>query len=388
VLRKAITYFYLLKQSGCHTIYCRVSVNGENKVRSTGQKIKPEDWNQETQRSAHKGINETLSIIEHQIRSAENELITTQQPITLKNILGSIDTDYKRETFLDVFHNHNKKLKELVGVGEFAKGTYTKYNTMLKHTINFLADEYDKDDIDFSELSLEWIENFEHWFRTKANISHNTTLKYLTCIKKIVNIGHRKGYIHNDPFEGFSRKKKETIPTYLNIEELKRIENKDFEIERLQRVADCFIFGCYTGLAYSDMANLDRDKNFWREGNNIYLQTRRTKTKEPVKLILFPTAKRIYKKYENNSKVLPINSNQRMNAYLKEIQTLCRIPKELTTHVARHTFATTICISNGVSIETLQILLGHSDRRSTTHYGKVTNTKIMKDMKELKNRLG
>lgn len=170
---------------------------------------------------------------------------------------------------------------------------------------------------------------------------------------------------------------------------MKRIEDYDFsDCERLEHVRDCFVFGCYTGLAYSDLESLDREQDFYRDKEGeIWLQQNRTKTDEPAHLLLMGEGRRIYDKYADCESVLPVISNQNMNAYLKEIATLCRVNKHLTSHVARHTFATTITLGNGLSIETVQILMGHRDRRSTEHYARVTNYKITSDMKMLKERL-
>ncbi len=394
MLRKSNVYFYLLTRNNSSTIYARISVEGEKSSRSTGQKIDKKYWNQDTQRvsSSHpqsNSINETLSVIENQVREAENALVNQRDVVTLERLISEMEGENEAISFIELFKEHNEKMEQLADKGEVAEATYAKYCTMLKHTKSFLNDRYDKDDIYLSKLNLKFVDDFEHWFKMEKEISHNTTFKYLKHIKKIINIALRRGYIRRDPFDGFSMSKKEKTPTYLTMDELKRIEEYDFsDCERLERVRDCFVFSCYTGLAYSDLESLDKELDFYRDKEgDIWLQQHRTKTNEPAHLLLFGKAKEVYDKYSESPNFLPVISNQKMNKYLKEIAQCCEIKKNLTTHCGRHTFATSVTLDNDIPLETVQILLGHRDRRSTAHYARVTNSKISSDMKKLRDRI-
>ncbi|MES2808045.1 MAG: site-specific integrase [Bacteroidota bacterium] len=211
--------------------------------------------------------------------------------------------------------------------------------------------------------------------------------------KKIVLECLRKEWLKRDPFIGFKTKRQEVTPVALTKEELLAISNKRFKIERIIHVRDIFLFCCYTGLAYTDVYNLkDSDITIGIDGEKWIITTRQ-KTNSFTRLPLLPAALKILAKYENHSKcmsngtVLPVLTNQKMNSYLKEIADTCGIKKNLTFHTARHTFATTVTLTNGVPIETVSKMLGHKSLKQTQHYAKIVDVKISEDMKQLKKRL-
>ena len=180
---------------------------------------------------------------------------------------------------------------------------------------------------------------------------------------------------------------------YLSNREIEAISLKDFGNERLSQIRDIFIFSCYTGLAYVDVFQLKQTDIIIGDDGELWIVTKRQKTDIPVKIPLLPTASEILKRYTlhpvccNKNRALPVCSNQNMNAYLKEIGAICRIDKVLTFHIARHTFATTITLSNGVPIETVSKMLGHTNIKTTQHYAKILNKKISDDMAKLKEKL-
>ncbi len=164
-----------------------------------------------------------------------------------------------------------------------------------------------------------------------------------------------------------------------------------FFVERLEHVRDVFVFCCFTGLAYADAKKLTHDDFVVGIDGELWINTKRTKTKTKSNIPVLPTAMMILEKYENspllvNGKVLPVLTNQKMNAYLKEIADLSGIKKKLTTHLARHTFATTVTLSNGVSIESVSKMLGHKSVRTTQHYAKILNRKVSEDMQILRRK--
>ena len=222
----------------------------------------------------------------------------------------------------------------------------------------------------------------------------NGVLKHIIRLKKMTNLAVKLKWLNADPFQGFKMTRKRVDKDFLSEFELRAIEEKYFELDRLAIVRDIFIFSCYTGLSYVDMANL-KYNNIVRgiDGEN-WIHTSRQKKTIPVNTPILPKAQIIINRYRNDVRahekgtVFPIISNQKVNSYLKEIADLCGIRKNLTFHVARHTFATTITLSNGVPIETVSKMLGHNKLSTTQIYARVLEKKVSEDMAELKRKLG
>ena len=179
---------------------------------------------------------------------------------------------------------------------------------------------------------------------------------------------------------------------YLSETEIQNIIEKVFKTERLSLVRDIFLFSCFTGLAYIDVKNLTKSHISFGIDGEKWIFTHRQKTESASKIPILPVTQMIIDKYADNplclneDKLLPILSNQKMNAYLKEIAGVCEIEKELTFHIARHTFATTVTLTNGVPIESVSKMLGHKNLRTTQHYAKVLDRKVSDDMKILKEK--
>ena len=383
------------RKNGKAPIYMRITIEGEVTEISTKRCIEPSRWNSNTSRVMGRSedakiINDYLSILHTRVLKAYNNLMLTTDVVTPKKlkdkVLGRSEVKYR---LMELFEEHNDKVKKLIGK-DYSKATYKKFDRIYRFTKDYLKRKYDTSDIILMDVDLEFIEGFETFLKTHRDLQHNTAMKYISIMKKIVIIAQKRGILQKDPFAEYDLNYKEKTPTHLTMKELKRIENHDLhEIERIVQVRDCFVFCCYTGLSYKDADKLTNDELFEDEDNDTWLVQRRTKTDEPARILLLPKALEIYEKYKglNENKVLPTISNQKTNAYLKEIADLCKIKKNLTFHVARHTFATTITLGNGLSIETVQIMMGHRNRRSTEHYARITNEKLTSDMKKLKKEL-
>lgn len=177
---------------------------------------------------------------------------------------------------------------------------------------------------------------------------------------------------------------------YLTDEELDRLANKIFAMKRLEVIRDLFLFSCYTGLAYIDLKHLSADMlRRWPDGN-LWIDTKRQKTDVPVHVRLLDVPIRLIEKYDGTAKdglLFPVPSNQKVNSYLKETTSVCGIDKDLTFHMARHTFATTVTLANGVPIETVSKMLGHTNIQTTQIYARVIDTKINNDMEVLAGKL-
>jgi site-specific recombinase XerD len=295
-------------------------------------------------------------------------------------------------TLISIFEDHNERMDKLVGK-EFAQGTLTRYKTCLKHTKEFLKWKYSISDIDIKKIDYAFLYDFEFYLRTEKSCNNNSAVKYLKNFGKIIRICLANGWLDKDPYLNYNSKFTEVTRGFLNEEELENLINKDFKNERLSLVRDIFLFSCYTGLSYIDTQKLTYENiNLGLDGNK-WIFTKRQKTKTTSNIPLLPQAEDIVEKYKNHKmclnsgKLLPVLSNQKMNAYLKEIADLCGINKELTYHIARHTFATTITLSNGVSIESVSKMLGHKSIKTTQHYAKILDQKVSADMSDLKTKL-
>lgn len=295
-------------------------------------------------------------------------------------------------TLISIFEDHNERMDKLVGK-EFAQGTLTRYKTCLKHTKEFLKWKYSISDIDIRKIDYTFLNDFEFYLRTEKSCGNNSAVKYIMNFGKIIRSCLAKGWIDKDPYLNYDSTFNEVDRVFLNEEEIEKLFKKDFKNERLSQVRYIFLFSCFTGLAYIDTQKLTHDNiNVGLDGNK-WIFTKRQKTKTTSNIPLLYQAEQIIEKYKNHpvclnkGTLLPVLSNQKMNAYLKEIADLCEINKELTYHIARHTFATTVTLSNGVSIESVSKMLGHKNIRTTQHYAKILDKKVSEDMSALKTVL-
>ena len=337
-----------------------------------------------------------LDTLQAKVHEAGHQLLMSGKPVTAEAVRdfvqGREPSGERPHLLLEIFQYHNDQVKTLVGK-EFSKGTLTKFNTVLKHTRSFLQWKYKLDDIDIRKLDYEFITELEFWYKSVQQVEHNTTMKYIACVKKMAIRALRNGWLQRDPFMGFNMALREVEREALTVEELERMTVKTFATERLSQVRDIFLFSCFTGLAYADLQKLKRSEVSTGIDGGKWIFTRRQKTDTASRIPLLPIAQQILDRYVDHplclkkDKVLPILSNQKMNQYLKEIADVCQIGKHLTFHIARHTFATTITLSNGVPIETVSKMLGHRNLKTTQHYAKILDRKVSNDMQALKERL-
>ena len=293
------------------------------------------------------------------------------------------------ETLLDLFQKHNEDVLKLVGISK-STGTYQKYERTRWHLENFLLLKYQLKDISLKEIKPIFIWDFEIYLMTNGKCQTNTTAKFMQYFKRIILLARNNGLIAIDPFANYKTHLTKVDRGYLTQVNVEKILKKEFVIKRLELVRDIFIFSCFTGLSYIDVKNLTNKEIRTSFDNNLWIMTKRQKTKVDSNILLLDVPKMILEKYKGksvNDHVLPILSNQKMNAYLKEIGDLCEIDKELTFHLARHTFATTITLAKGVPIETVSKMLGHTNIRTTQIYARITDSKISNDMQALAGKL-
>lgn len=402
-MRQTISVRFYARKSrptieGLVPIYMRIVIGRERISMITKIHCKPQDWNGERikgQSEETKKFNQCLDAFKLRAFDLQRELMTEGKPITIENMRCKWDgvSLEKPRMLMEIFAQHNKQMKELVNK-EFSPLTMERYDTSYRHTQSFIRWKFQKDDIDIKDLKFEFIADYEFWLKTVRNCEHNTTVKYLSNFKKIIHICMNNGWLAKDPFVGFKMNKREIEGPFLVQEELDAIINKDFPIQRVAQVRDIFVFCCYTGLSYVDVERLTSEDLSTGIDGEKWIWTRRQKTDAATRVPLLPPAFAILEKYKNHplclrfNKLLPVSSNQKMNLYLKEIADACGITKKMTFHTSRHTFATTVTLSNGVPIETVGKMLGHRNLKTTQHYAKILDKKVSDDMAKLRMRYG
>jgi site-specific recombinase XerD len=283
-------------------------------------------------------------------------------------------------------------MKTLIGI-DVELGTYKKFETVLVKIKNFLKQNYQKKDINLIDLDFKFINDFEYYMKVQEKVKHNTALRYIRCLKKIVLMAIKNDWIQKNPFANYSCQYDRVNREVLSENDLKLLWKKEIGIPRLDEVKDVFLFCCYTGYSFSDVERISTNDLEKGIDGEFWIFTERKKTGITSNVPLLPEAYSIIQKYATHpycnasGKLLPVKSNQKMNAYLKEVATICGIKKNLTMHMARHTFATTITLSNGVPIETVSKMLGHSKIATTQIYAQVLDNKVSADMKKLRSTL-
>jgi integrase len=297
----------------------------------------------------------------------------------------------KDKSLMGVYREHIKHVSDLVGK-EYAKGTLKRFKAAFSSLEAYMLDKK-INDIKLRELNYQFITNYEFFLKTVRNIEHNTAMGIIKKLKKMVRICVANDWLEKDPFMNYKVKIRETNRPYLLQDELDRIMTLRFTSERLANVRDIFVFCCYTGLAYADVRKLRRADIVIGHDGEKWIHTGRVKTETPTRIPLLPHALRILEAYKDDpqclhmDKLLPVMSNQKMNEYLKEIADRCEINKKITFHTARHTFATTVTLTNGVPIETVSKMLGHKTLRTTQQYAKILDQKVGEDMRVLRDKL-
>lgn len=379
-------------------IYLRITVNGKRAEFSTGKDVEISKWSSAQNRlkgnsEEARAINKYLDILQSNVLILENKLAMSREifgAIDIKNLLTGANTTERY--LIPIFEEHNSKIEKLLGK-EYAPATLKNFKTCLAHLKEFLWKFHKKSDIDIQKLEPSFLNDFDFFLRTKSNINNNSAVKHTKNLSKILKLCYQNNWIEKDLVIFYKGKFQEVNVNFLTEEEIKTIKNKDFIGSGLNIVRDIFIFSCYTGLAYIDIFNLTKEQITIDVDRNFWIITNRQKTGTNSNIPLLPIAEEIIRKYENHplvsnsGKLLPVYSNQKVNEYLKTIADNCNINKKLTFHCARHTFATTVTLSNNVSMESVSKMLGHKSIKTTQHYAKILDKKVSEDMNNLKKIL-
>ncbi len=396
--------FRLNKQkskNGMSPLYIRIYVDGQKSEIATKHFFDANQWDikqgkvKESVKNSQQ-LNGYLDRARNTIQQDFLDQVSRGKPVSaqkLKNNFLGIEEKPNYKTICEAFDYHNLKMSEQVKVGMIAPKTHLRYKITKDKVVKFMQRQYKINDKPLPELRLAFVTEFEHYLRTVDKLQNNTAHKYITNLKKIMNMAVGLDWIPSNPFTQFKCTYSNPEREILTQEELNTIMTKDLSIDRLKEVRDVFIFCCYTGFAYSEIYKFKRNALTLGMDAEYWLTTTREKTGTRESVPLLPVAMDIINLYKDHpycvefNKLLPVNSNQRYNAYLKEIADICGIKKRITTHIARHTFATTVTLSNGVPIETVSRMLGHTKLATTQIYAKVLDHKVSSDMMLLREKL-
>ncbi len=380
-----------LNKRGEAPVFMRLTINGERADASIKRFIEPHAWNSAKGKANEKcrggkDLNLYLDAISANILQIQRDLELDKKEVSaqiiLNRYLGKEQSD--RHTLMEVFHAHNKKCRALIGIN-FAPDTVLRYETCLRLTEEFMRNTYKKEDCYLDEVTKQFVEEFEFYLKTIRKCCHNTTTKYLANFKKITRIALSNGWMKRDPFAQIRFHLDAVEREFLEKQELKTLLNKNISVPRLAQIRDIFCFCCLTGLAFSDVKQLKSEHLVTDINGMIWIRKTRQKTKNMCNIPLLDEAQKILDRYKDHpycqtqGVLLPVCSNQKMNMYLKELADICGIRKNLSTHCARHTFAT-LTLASGATIDNVAKMLGHANVNMTRHYAKVLDTSIMRDM--------
>jgi site-specific recombinase XerD len=388
--------FYVLKtrvaKNGEVPVVMRVTINGQRVVASINLKVNPANWNAVAGKSItntrkDEELNARIDTIRAIVMQIHRKMELDREPITAQKVIDKyLGKDDKPEIMLlEIFREHNERCRKLSGNG-MAPGTVERYETSYKHTAAFISLVYRKEDIPVAEVNHKFITDYEFWLRTERKCNHNSAVKYLKNFGKIVRIALANGYITKNPFANIRFKLEEVERDFLEDHEIKVMIEKQISIPRLAQVRDVFIFSTFTGLAFSDLKGLKSEHIVKDNNGALWIRKKRQKTNNMCNIPLLDPAREILDRYKDHPAciekgvLLPMLCNQKYNAYLKELAAICGINKEISAHTARHSFATSVALANGVSIENVAKMLGHSDTKMTRHYARVLDKSIMRDM--------
>ena len=387
--------FYLNKRTKAKSksvVFCRITFNKLRKQFSTGLFINPKNWNSKKQlveppEPDAELINTQLSLIRTRLSQAFLFLQVKGSDFTVDDIYKQYKGETPKKEFgvMEVYNLHSDRIKKLIGI-DLQQVTYDKYIESGRHLQSFIRHKFKAKDIQLKTLKSSFIEHYEYFLKTEKKFQQSTLNKAIQRFRKVIRYAVAEDYLAKDPFMLYKAKRVKKEVIFLSPEQLKKLEETNFKIKRVQQIKDMFVFCCYTGLGFKEMANLKKLHITKEFDGELWINVRRNKTKRIYKVPLLPKAKEIMDKYDSKDQyVFPRMSNTKFNAYLKEIADVVGIEFNLTHHIARKTFASTVLLFNNVPMEVVSSLLGHSKMQTTQDsYGKVVQKKISLEMNRLK----
>ena len=388
-----------LLKNGDAPVYMRITIDGRFLETSLKRGVNPKLWNEKKQRSTGRDrlsieLNDNLDTTLTRIYRIHQQLIDECKPVNPQSVMNAYQGRTEQPKMLrEVFRQENTKYRQLLEIGDVVLGTVLRYERTERYLGEFMKKNYNVEDMPFRAIDNEFVRNFHIFLKVDKKAEQNTANKYCKNLKKIVRLALDNNWMEVNPFQGIKFSAKATTREFLSEKELTTLMKKDFEVERLNVVRDIFVFCSLTGLAFSDVAALRPEHISVDDEGNYWIHKARQKTKNMCSIPYLESARAIADKYREHPTcvakgvVLPVLSNQRMNSYLTEIADCCGIKKSLTTHIARHSFAC-LALANGVSMEIIARMLGHSDIKTTKIYAKVVDKSIAEQMGGLAAKFG
>lgn len=380
------------------SLYVRFTLDQKRTQLSTGIKVLRKDWDESKQllKESSPGAqvyNNQILKITTELHDAYNQLISIGDDFNVQHVKNQYLGETNHKGLLETFDYYLETIENNLGKG-YAYKTLEHYRGSRKKVSAYLKDVLRKKEIPLNGVDYHFLNGFDTYLKRKYEIHQNTAWNYHKHLKRVFNLAISLDYIEKNPYRKFKVKLEEAHRDFLTLDEIKKLEKKEIDLMRLSIVRDVFLFACYTGLSYADISKLKQNHIQLRDDGNYWILIHRTKTKTECKIPLFKNSIKILEKYKDfpeailKGRVLPVSSNQKLNSYLKELAEICGIKKNLTMHMARHTFATSITLSNGVPIETVSKMLGHTSLKVTQIYARVLENKISDDMGKLRTKLG
>ena len=378
------------RKTGLMPIYATITLNGERATFTTGKYIQPAQWDATKQRArgtsdTSQAINNHLLKVRNKIYQKELELMNRGYIVnanTLKDAYLERVEAIQGKTLCQIFEEYLVDARKAIDI-EVKKDTVYSYERTYDLLKDYLKLKYKRTDFALQELNRDFIEKFNLYLRSDLKHKKNTAVKHLRCLMRVVNVAVANRHLSFDPFLNFKAQREICERVFLTEEELRLLINKDFRIKRLERVRDLFVFCCFTGLSYSDVKTLTPEHFETDANGRIWIKKKRVKTGVLFRVPLLPIPKLILEKYKGGDKLLPVVDLSSMDAYLKEIAELCGINKNISSHTARFTFATTVTITTRISLEVVSKMMGHTNTRMTSHYAKIIDKYIGEEMDRL-----
>jgi site-specific recombinase XerD len=392
--------FYLKKDeidsAGKAPVMGRIRVGKTEAPFSAREKISVSLWDIRSGRASGKSheatkLNRKLDDMNVAVNARYRERLQageTVSAVQLKAAFQGITSN--QSTLIRYFEGYIQEYEKRVGKDR-QEDTFKALINAKRHLVRFLKSNRNMQDIPFSALNCSFVEDYDYYLRVKRRLACSTILGLITQLRRMIKYAMNEGILSADPFFGYKPvHPKETKKKYLTLAELESIINSNFTDASLNTVKDMFLFSCFTGLAYSDMCNLKDDNLFTAPDGVLWILTSRQKTGVASHIPLLEIPLRIIEKYRGTSskgRLLPMTGNAATNKKLKIIATHCGIEQNLIFHSARHTYASTVTLSQGVPVESVSSMLGHKHLRTTSIYAKVTDERIGADMAALELRI-
>ena len=388
------------KQGKC-PIRCRITYNEGRHEFATGLLINPNTWYSKLQQTKppneeNNFVNSQLSLIKNKINQAFLYLQMKGPDFDVNDLylIYKGEKPKKENGILEVYTEYNNKIKKLIGK-DIELVTYNKYLESYNHLKDFVRFKFNSADLKLKDVKSNFLDDYDYYLKTqkgknKQGLSQSTINKAIQRFRKTLKYAISEGYLEKDPFIMHTAKVVKKNIVFLTKEELLKLENHQFKTARIQSVKELFVFCCYTGLAFKEMSLLKKSDIITGFDGNLWIVVKRSKTDRDYKVPLLPRAQQALQIYnvDTSELLFPKISNQKFNEYLKEIADIIGISKNLTHHIARKTFASTVLLYNDIPMEIVSELLGHSKLSTTQeHYAKVVNSKLSQHIIDLGNKL-